>query len=68
LPSARPPQKTRCPAPSAYYWAGAFGTTFYVDPKEQMIIVMMIQVPGPENNFYRRAVRTLAYQALIAAN
>ena len=50
----------------SYYWTGAYGTTFYVDPRERLVIVMMIQVPGPANAFYRRAVRYLAYQALVA--
>ena len=52
----------------SFYWTGAYGTTFYVDPKQQLAIIMMIQVPGPANAFYRRAVRYLAYQALISAN
>jgi CubicO group peptidase (beta-lactamase class C family) len=52
----------------SYYWTGAYGTTFYIDPKEQLAIIMMIQVPGPANTFYRRAVRYLAYQALLPAN
>jgi CubicO group peptidase (beta-lactamase class C family) len=52
----------------SYYWTGAYGTTFYIDPKEQLAIIMMIQVPGPANAFYRRAVRYLAYQALVTAN
>jgi CubicO group peptidase (beta-lactamase class C family) len=43
---------------------GASGTTFFVDPKQRLIIIMMIQVPAPANSFYRRAVRYLAYQAL----
>jgi CubicO group peptidase (beta-lactamase class C family) len=57
------------PAPGSvgsFYWTGAFGTTFFVDPKQRLIIIMMIQVPLPANNFYRRAVRHLAYQALTA--
>ena len=52
----------------SYYWTGAYGTTFYVDPKQQMVVIMMIQVPGPANTFYRRAVRYLAYGALTSAN
>jgi CubicO group peptidase (beta-lactamase class C family) len=51
----------------SYHWAGAYGTTFFIDPKEQLVIIMMIQVPSPANNFYRRAVRQLTYQALITA-
>jgi hypothetical protein len=35
---------------------------FFVDPKQRLIIIMMIQVPLPP--IYQRAVRYLAYQAL----
>ena len=52
----------------AFYWAGAYGTTFFVDPKQQLVVIMMIQAPLPGNAFYRRAVRYLAYQALSAAD
>jgi CubicO group peptidase (beta-lactamase class C family) len=52
----------------SFYWTGAYGTTFFVDPKQELIIIMMIQVPSPANFFYRRAVRYLAYQALISAD
>ncbi len=50
----------------SYYWTGAFGTTFYVDPKERMISIMMIQTQsGAPNDIYRRAMRQLTYQALV---
>ena len=52
----------------SFYWTGIYGTTFFVDPKQQLVIVMMIQAPAPGNAFYRRAVRYLAYQALSAAD
>jgi CubicO group peptidase (beta-lactamase class C family) len=47
-----------------YYWTGAWGTTFWIDPKERFIAVQMIQVPIAETGKYRRAFRTLTYQAL----
>ena len=50
----------------SFYWTGAYGTTFFVDPKQELVIIMMIQVPGPANSFYRRAIRYLAYQALTS--
>jgi CubicO group peptidase (beta-lactamase class C family) len=50
----------------SFYWTGAYGTTFFIDPKKELIIIMMIQVPSPANTFYRRAVRYLAYQALTS--
>jgi CubicO group peptidase (beta-lactamase class C family) len=48
-----------------YYWAGAWGTTFWVDPKEKLIAIMMIQVPLANGSPYRRAMRNLTYQALL---
>ncbi|MBR0872534.1 beta-lactamase family protein [Bradyrhizobium tropiciagri] len=51
----------------SFYWTGAFGTTFYIDPKQHLVIIMMIQAPGPANTLYRHTVRYLAYQALSAA-
>ena len=48
----------------SFYWTGAYGTTFFVDPKQRLVIIMMIQVPLPSGNFYRHAVRYLTYQAL----
>jgi CubicO group peptidase (beta-lactamase class C family) len=50
-----------------YYWTGAWGTTFWVDPKEKLIGIMMIQVPLAAGSPYRRAMRSLTYQALLAA-
>jgi CubicO group peptidase (beta-lactamase class C family) len=47
-----------------YYWTGAYGTTFWIDPKEQLIGIMMIQVPLVATGPYRRAMRYLTYQAL----
>jgi CubicO group peptidase (beta-lactamase class C family) len=48
-----------------FYWTGAWGTTFWVDPKEKLIGIMMIQVPLSSGGEYRRAMRNLTYQALL---
>jgi CubicO group peptidase (beta-lactamase class C family) len=48
-----------------YYWTGASGTTFWIDPKEKLIGILMIQVPLAQTAPYRRALRYLAYQALL---
>ncbi len=48
----------------AYYWTGAWGTTFWVDPQEKLIAIQMIQVPLSEGAGYRRAFRNLVYQAM----
>ena len=47
-----------------YAWGGAAGTFFWVDPKEQLVAVMMAQTPGPIRQSYRRMIKTLVYQAL----
>ncbi len=47
-----------------YAWGGVGGTFFWVDPKEQLIGVMMAQTPGAIRQSYRRMIKTLVYQAL----
>ena len=47
-----------------YAWGGAGGTFFWIDPKEQLVAVMMAQTPGPIRQAYRRMFKTLVYQAL----
>lgn len=50
-----------------YNWGGAAGTAFWVDPKEQMVVVIMTQtVPGPTAQRVDRALwRQAVYQALV---
>ncbi len=47
-----------------FYWTGAWGTTFWVDPKERLIAIQMIQTPTGLNSAYRHAFRNLTYAAL----
>ncbi len=47
-----------------YAWGGVGGTFFWVDPKEQLVAVMMAQTPGAIRQSYRRMIKTLVYQAL----
>ena len=47
-----------------FYWSGAWGTTFWIDPQEKLIGIMMIQVANGTGAPYRRAMRNLTYQAL----
>ena len=47
-----------------YAWGGVGGTFFWVDPKEQLVTVMMAQTPGAIRQVYRRMIKTLVYQAL----
>jgi CubicO group peptidase (beta-lactamase class C family) len=47
-----------------YMWAGYAGTYFWIDPKEELIGILMTQAPGPTRQYYRREVRQLVYQAI----
>ncbi len=47
-----------------YNWAGAGGTYFWVDPKEQLVAILMAQTPGAIRTYYRGWFRNLVYQAL----
>ena len=48
----------------SFYWTGAWGTAFWVDPKERLIAIQMIQTPAGSNSPYRHAFRNLTYAAL----
>ena len=46
-----------------YYWGGAAGTTFWVDPMERLFAVLMIQAPV-QREHYRVLFRDLVYAAV----
>jgi CubicO group peptidase (beta-lactamase class C family) len=50
-------------SPGMYGWLGIYGTTFWVDPRERLVAIMMVQ------HFPRSPVGTafqpLVYQALV---
>ena len=48
-----------------YNWSGYAGTTFWVDPKEQIVAVMMIQTPGAMRLYHRNLLRQLVYPAVV---
>jgi CubicO group peptidase (beta-lactamase class C family) len=45
-----------------YFWGGLAGTTFWVDPAEQLFAIMMIQAPG-QRDYFRTLFRDLVYAA-----
>jgi CubicO group peptidase (beta-lactamase class C family) len=48
-----------------FYWGGATGPYFWVDPREQLVVVMMLQVADIQlRTHYRSLLRNLVYQAL----
>jgi CubicO group peptidase (beta-lactamase class C family) len=48
-----------------YGWAGYAGTLFWVDPKEQLIAIYMVQVHPDDRNMLRNQFRTMVQAAII---
>jgi CubicO group peptidase (beta-lactamase class C family) len=55
---------TSAGSPGDYNWGGFAGTYFWIDPKEELFAVWMMQAPGQRLQ-YRNAFRTLVYQAIV---
>ena len=56
----------RSPLPGSvgdYCWAGAYGTYFWIDPKEKLFAVLMMQAPALRLH-YRYLMRHYVYQAI----
>ena len=47
-----------------YNWGGAGGTAFWVDPKEDMLVVYMMQSPSKRAH-YRAVLRDMIYASLV---
>jgi CubicO group peptidase (beta-lactamase class C family) len=57
----------RSPLPGSigdYCWAGAYGTYFWIDPKEKLVVVKMMQAPALRLH-YRYLLRHYVYQAIV---
>ncbi len=49
-----------------YYWGGALGPYFWVDPAEDLIVIFMLQELNVQRRVrYRSLLRALVYQALL---
>jgi CubicO group peptidase (beta-lactamase class C family) len=54
------------PAPGSvgeFFWGGVLGTYFWIDPQEQMVVVLMMQAPDQRLR-YRTMIRRLVYAAV----
>ena len=49
----------------SYGWGGAFGTIFWIDPKEDMFGILMIQLRPYDHVNIRQDFQTMATQAII---
>jgi CubicO group peptidase (beta-lactamase class C family) len=57
----------RCPLPGSvgeYFWGGVLGTSFWIDPVEQLVVVAMMTAPE-RRLYYRHLLRPLVYGALV---
>jgi len=47
-----------------YSWGGAFSTTYWVDPKENMVVLLYRQMWGSHDGTVDQAFKVLVYQAI----
>jgi CubicO group peptidase (beta-lactamase class C family) len=50
-------------SPGQYFWSGIGGTSFFVDPAEDLFAMLLTQAPG-QRIYYRNLFRQLVYAAL----
>lgn len=50
--------------PGAFGWGGAWGTVFWIDPAEEMITIMMVQISSYRHFNIRLDVANMAHQAI----
>jgi CubicO group peptidase (beta-lactamase class C family) len=48
-----------------FSWNGATGTLFWVDPVEELVVVMMAATPGEVRKIYREKLPAVIYGALV---
>lgn len=50
--------------PGEFSWNGAYGTAFFADPKEKLVVVVGTAAPGELRKYYREQVQDLVYGAM----
>jgi CubicO group peptidase (beta-lactamase class C family) len=50
--------------PGEYSWNGAYGTAFFADPEEKLVVVVGTAAPGDLRKYYREQVQALVYGAM----
>jgi CubicO group peptidase (beta-lactamase class C family) len=51
--------------PGEFTWNGAYGTQFFCDPKERLVVVVGTAAPGELRKYYREQVQDLVYGAMV---
>jgi CubicO group peptidase (beta-lactamase class C family) len=54
-------------SPGTFGWGGAWGTYFFVDPVEELIGILMVQITSYTHINIRPDLGTLATQAIVEA-
>jgi CubicO group peptidase (beta-lactamase class C family) len=52
-------------SPGEFAWGGAASTAFWIDPQEEMIVILLTQLTPSSTYPIRRELRVLTYQAII---
>lgn len=47
------------------FWSGAAGTLFWIDPEEEMAVVVLLQITPANLGPWQRELRALVYQAML---
>jgi CubicO group peptidase (beta-lactamase class C family) len=51
--------------PGEYAWGGAASTAFWIDPAEELAVILMTQLTPSSTYPIRRELRSLTYGAII---
>ena len=51
--------------PGEFTWNGAYGTQFFCDPKERLVVVVGTAAPGELRKYYREQVQDIIYGAIV---
>jgi CubicO group peptidase (beta-lactamase class C family) len=51
-------------APGDFTWGGAYGTNFWVDPKDELSVVFMAHAPGEIRTHYRQLINSFVLQSI----
>ncbi|MCA6125784.1 beta-lactamase family protein [Bradyrhizobium sp. WSM 1704] len=51
--------------PGEFTWNGAYGTQFFCDPKERLVVVVGTAAPGELRKYYRENVQDIVYGAIV---
>jgi CubicO group peptidase (beta-lactamase class C family) len=51
--------------PGEFTWNGAYGTQFFCDPKERLVVVVGTAAPGEIRKYYREQIQDIVYGAMV---